>query len=167
MSEEDTTQETETTDEAVEETTETESTETESREGDEQGDESTFDASRALAKIKKANSEAKSQRERAKAAEEKVKGLEPAKREAALQRVARRLSLPDNAEVDEFLDRLKGETVDELAEDAERLLSLIAPKKGNAPAGKPKERLRGGGDPETEPPVDTKKLADDIMSGGL
>lgn len=124
-----------------------------------------FDAARALAKIKKANSEAKAQRDRAKAAEEKAEGLAPKAREAAEQRVARRLGLPDTAEVDEFLSRLKGETVDELAEDAERLLSLLAPKDKPPTKTKPTERLRGGGDPDTEPEVDNKKLADDILSG--
>ena len=133
---------------------------------DDSKDDEPFDAARALAKIKKANSEAKSQRDRAKAAEEKVAGLEPAARDAALQRVARRLSLPDSEQVDAFLDRLKGDTVDELAEDAERLLSLIAPKEEpKTTTRKPTEALRGGGDPDTEPAVDNKKLADDILSG--
>lgn len=138
--------------------------EPESPEDPDEKDDEQFDSARALAKIKKANSEARSQRERAKKAEEKAEGLEPAKREAALQRVARRLELPDTEEVDEFLSRLKGDTVDELAEDAERLLSLIAPKdKGTT--RKPTEKLRGGGDPDTEPAVDNSKLADSILNG--
>lgn len=142
------------------ETTEPEGESTDPDEGE--GDQpEEFDAARALAKIKKANSEAKTQRERAKAAEEKVKGLEPAARDAALQRVARRLSLPDTEQVDEFLSRLKGETVDELAEDAERLLSLIAPKEPKSTERKPKEALRGGGAPDVEPQeLDPAKLAD-------
>lgn len=133
-------------------------------EPDEPADEP-FDAARALAKIKKANSENAALRKAKKAAEEKVQGLEPAARDAALQRVARRLSLPDNEQVDSFLDRLKGDTVDELAEDAERLLSLIAPKDPKSTERKPKEALRGGGDPDIEPAVDNKKLADSILSG--
>lgn len=134
-------------------------------EPDEPADEP-FDAARALAKIKKANSEAKAQRERAKAAEDKVKGLEPAARDAALQRVARRLSLPDNEESDEFLALLKGDTVEDLTEHAERLLTLLAPKEApKSTTRKPTEALRGGGDPDTEPAVDNKKLADSILSG--
>lgn len=137
-------------------------------EGDEpssDGDEpETFDAARALAKIKKANSEARTQRERAKAAEEKAQGLEPAKRDAALQRVARRLNLPDTEEVDSFLARLQGDTVDDLAEDAERLLSLLAPKDTKSTTRRPKEALRGGGDPEDEPEeLDPGKLADRVV----
>jgi len=131
-------------------------------EPDETSDEEPFDAARALAKIKKVNSEARAQRKRAEVAEEKVKGLEPAARDAALQRVARRLALPDNDDVDLFLSRLQGDTVEELAEDAERLLSLMTIK---APATKttsrrPAEQLRGGSEPEVElEETDPKKLA--------
>ena len=127
-----------------------------------------FDAARALKKIRQTNAKAKRDREARKAAEDKAKGLEPAKREAAEQRVARRLGLPDTEEVDEFLSRLKGETVDELAEDAERLLSLMAPKdEKKSTTTRPKERLRGGGKPDEEPEPDAAKLADSILSTGF
>lgn len=139
----------------TEDANETESDEDDVSGGQEDADDEaeTFDADRALKKIRKANSEARAQRERAKKAEA---GAGDAKREAALQRVARRLELPDTAEVDEFLSRLKGETADELADDAERLLSLMAPKKNGTT--KPKPRLRGGGDPEEEPDEDIAKV---------
>lgn len=139
--------------------------ESESPEDSAEPGEEPFDKARALAKIKKANAEAKTQRDRAKAAEDKAKGLEPAARDAALQRVARRLSLPDTEEVDEFLNRLKGDTVEELAEDAERLLTLLAPKETKSTERKATERLRGGGDPDTEPAVDNSKLAESILTG--
>lgn len=131
-------------------------------EPDEGEDAEPFDAARAFAKIKKANSEARAQRKRAEAAEGKVKGLEPAARDAALQRVARRLELPDNEDVDLFLSRLQGDTVDELAEDAERLLSLMTKptKKAAAPSRRPAEQLRGGSEPDSEiEETDPKKLA--------
>lgn len=161
-------QESEETTTESDEGSESESREDDDEAGDDDGADDTFDAARALAKIKKANSEAKTQRERAKAAEDRAKGLEPAKREAAEQRVARRLGLPDTKEVDEFLSRLKGETVDELAEDAEKLLSLMAPKdEKKSTTTRPKERLRGGGKPDDEPDVDAAKLADSILSNGF
>lgn len=125
-----------------------------------------FDAARALAKIKKVNSENAALRKAKKAAEDKAQGLEPAARDAALQRVARRLGLPDNEQVDAFLTRLQGETVDELAEDAEKLLALLAPKdEPKSTERKPTQALRGGGDPDTEPAVDNRKLAEDILAG--
>lgn len=130
-------------------------------EPDEPSDEEPFDAARALAKIKKVNSEARAQRKRAEAAEEKVAGLEPSARDAALQRVARRLSLPDNDDVDLFLSRLQGDTVEELAEDAERLLSLMTIKPTTkTTTRRPAEQLRGGSEPEVElEETDPKKLA--------
>lgn len=128
-------------------------------------DEPPFDAARALAKIKKANSENAALRKAKKAAEDKAQGLEPKAREADLQRVARRLGLPDTEEVDSFLDRLRGDNVDELAQDAERLLTLLAPKKDTE--RKPKEALRGGGNPDQEPDVDPSKVADEILSRGF
>lgn len=147
----------------AEETTESDAAEPDTDSGESGGDSAdgedekeAFDAERALKKIRKANAEAKAQRERAKKAEEKAKGLEPAVRDAALQRVARRLELPDTPEVDEFLSRLRGETADELAEDAERLLALMSPKKSTST--KPTPRLRGGGEPDEEPTPDAEKV---------
>lgn len=106
-----------------------------------------FDASRALDKIRKANAEAKALRERAKVAEDKATSLEDvAKRvpdlEAQLvrERVARRLSLPD-----ELVDRLRGATEDEVMADAEKLVALVAPKqRPAAAAARPVESLQPG-----------------------
>lgn len=60
--------------------------------------------------------------------------------------------------------RLVGSTVEELEADAEELVAAFAPKGGNedksTPGGRPKERLRGGGDPTEEPEeTDPRKLA--------
>lgn len=117
-------------------------------ESEDSDDDDTFDAARARRKIKKANAEARRQRERAKAAEDRAAGLEPAQREAALQRVARRLELPDNPRTDEFLARLQGNTVEELAQDAESLLTLVAPKEPRMPAPNPAQGA------DTAPPRD-------------
>lgn len=59
--------------------------------------------------------------------------------------------------------RLSGDDQDELDADADELFALFAPasEKGKPPAGKPKERLRGGGDPNDEPEeMNPRKLAD-------
>lgn len=64
--------------------------------------------------------------------------------------------------------RLSGDTEEELEADADELFALLAPKtsdadidKAKVPAGKPKERLRGGVDPDDEPEeMDPRKLAD-------
>lgn len=116
---------------------------------DQQPDEA-FDASRAMEKIRKANSEAKALRERAKAAEDatataeqKAKDLEAqAARvpdlEAQLtrERVARKLGLPDA-----LVDRLRGTTEEEGLADAEALVALVAPKQKTL---RPVESLKPG-----------------------
>lgn len=60
--------------------------------------------------------------------------------------------------------RLHGESDEELEADADELFALLAPSQSTSgkkpPAGKPKERLRGGGDPDEEPEeTDPRKLA--------
>lgn len=60
--------------------------------------------------------------------------------------------------------RLVGTTKEELEADADELLTDFAPKGGDTkppPGGRPKEQLRGGGDPTEEPEeTDPRKLAD-------
>ncbi len=111
----------------------------------------TFDPARALEKIRKANAEAKSLRDRAKAAEaqqasaeQKAKDLESAAAripdlEAQLvrERVARRIGLPDA-----LVDRLRGANEAEVLADAESLIALVAPK-SNKPT-RPVEALQVG-----------------------
>jgi hypothetical protein len=57
--------------------------------------------------------------------------------------------------------RIAGDSEDELASDADELFALMAPAKTKAPNGKPRETLRGGGDPDDPPEeMDPRKLAD-------
>lgn len=66
--------------------------------------------------------------------------------------------------------RLRGDSEEELETDADELFEMLAPapKEKDEPAprkvaGKPRERLRGGGDPEEEPEeTDPRKLAEMI-----
>jgi hypothetical protein len=111
-----------------------------------------FDPSKALEKIRKLNSEAANLRKRVKDAEGKAAGTdEKETRIKALEaenlriRIGARHGLPDT-----LIDRLKGDTEDEILADAEKLLELVSSSK-RPPTAKPAERLRGGGDPTTEP----------------
>jgi hypothetical protein len=65
------------------------------------------------------------------------------------------------AQIRAVAKRLSGDTDDELKADAKELYALIAPEPAKPPvSGKPRERLRGGGDPTDEPDeMDPKKLA--------
>lgn len=67
--------------------------------------------------------------------------------------------------------RVRGESEDDLETDADELFELLAPtpkepaeqKTEKKVASRPRERLRGGGDPEEEPEeTDPRKLADAI-----
>ena len=79
---------------------------------------------------------------------------------------------PDGAtivQIKAVAKRLAGDTDEEMADDADELFALLAPKsngekdKPKPPPGKPKVNLRGGGDPEDEPEeLDPRKLADII-----
>ena len=134
----------------------------EGAEGESEDWRSNFDADKAADRIRKLQSEAKNLRERAKAAEQKAAGVdEKDQRITSLQaellreRVGRRLGLPD-----ELVDRLRGTSEDEILADAEKLVAIVGkPAPGG---GKPSERLRGGGEPDTEPEPDLRKIADAI-----
>lgn len=127
-------------------------------EDEDEGDD--FDAARALEKIRKLNSENKNLRDAKKAAEEKAAGVDDKDREInALKaenlriRIGARHGLPD-----ELVDRLKGDTEEEILADAERLLAVISGRK--APTPRPKEALRGGTEPAVEvEETDPRKLA--------
>lgn len=108
-----------------------------------------FDPDKAREKIRKLNSEARGLRERAKQAEEQAKAAgDSGERAAALEaenmrlRVAVKLGgqLPDD-----LVERLRGDTEEELLEDAEKLLGYFEKRK--PPTIQPREKLRGGGDP--------------------
>ena len=120
-----------------------------------------WDPERARRKIRKANQEAKTQRERAKAAEEKAKGdadfksrAEAAEAKLLRRDVADELGLPAK-----LADRLKGSTKEELAADAEELLKLVSPSKPGG--GKPSPKLKGQGG--TKPGEDPEMSAADIV----
>lgn len=137
-------------------------------------------------KIKKRNSELRNMRARMKAAEEKAKKydeLEESKKTETEKLVEQTKSLEDRAtkaEADAMrfrvalrkglsdtqAKRLVGFTEEELESDADDLLASFGganPSKGDPPPGKPREDLRGGGDPTEEPiEMDPAKLADDI-----
>lgn len=115
-----------------------------------------FDADKARDKIRKLNSEAKNLRERAKKADEAEKNATDAAQEnSTLKAENLRLKVAIKAQLPaEIAERLRGDTEDELLEDAEKLLTLVGGKR--PPSDQPREQLRGGGDPtapveETDP----------------
>lgn len=146
--------------ETEEQETGTEAEAEESQEGTETEDGAEFDADRALDKIRKLNSENKNLREAKKKAEEEAATVgDKDKRIKALEaenlriRIGAKHGLPDA-----LIDRLKGDTEEEILADAEQLLAVVAGKR--PPTNKPKERLRGGTEPAEEPEeTDPRKLA--------
>lgn len=145
-----------------------------------------FDADRAKAKIAKANKEAQSLRQRLKELEPlaaKAKELEDADK-SETEKLTERLTAAEKraTEAEQTLLRLQvaaekgltpaqakrliGSTREELEEDADDLLASFPTPQGTKTArvpGRPKEKPRGGGDPD-EPPEekDPRKLADAI-----
>lgn len=101
----------------------------------------------ALARLKdyedRDKSDADKLTERASSAETRA---DTAERELLRLRVAVETKLPAN-----LAERLQGTTEDELRADAAELLKLVAPSTPEPPAplpgAKPRERMRGGGDP--------------------
>lgn len=143
----------------------TETEATESQEGAEQEsteDGDKFDPSKALDKIRKLNSEAANLRKRVKEAEgkaadtgEKDSRIKALEAENLRIRIGARVELPED-----LIDRLKGDTEDEILADAEKLLKLVSPSR-RPPTVKPTERLSGGGDPTAEPEeTDISKLGE-------
>lgn len=118
-----------------------------------------FDAEKALAKIRKANSEARALRERTKTAEDKAADLAATaakvpdlEAELVRERVARKLSLPD-----ELVDRLRGATEAEVMADAEKLVALVAPRP--KASSRPVESLQPGSGSTPEPSLDDRIAA--------
>lgn len=134
-------------------------------EPEEETTEDAWDPKRAQAKIQKLNREAAALREKAKTAEkstqqaadlnEKVTALEAAnlRLEVALD-----LGLPTT-----LAKRLTGTTTEEIRQDAEELLKLVAPQ-SKPVTRSPNVRLRGGGEPDAEPEeTDLDKIAADMF----
>lgn len=151
----------ETTTEVNDETTETEQESQEGTEQDTKVEDDKFDPDRALAKIKKLNSEAENLRKRAKEAEDKAAGSdEKDTRIKALEaenlriRVGAKHGLPE-----ELIERLRGESEEEILADAEKLLAFVTPRR--PPTDKPAEHLRGGTAPTAEPEeTDVSKIGE-------
>jgi len=171
MSEQDTTPEPEANTEAEETTEEQPEQSQESQEDTNSSDETdwrkNFDPDKAADRIRKLQSEAKNLRERTKAAEKKAEDTDGEKdqristleAELLRERVGRRLNLPD-----ELVDRLRGDTEDDLLADAEKLVALVGPAKRPG-SRRPAEQLRGGGEPEREPEeTDTRKIAERMFA---
>jgi hypothetical protein len=73
------------------------------------------------------------------------------------------------AQVKAVAKRVRGESEEDLEADADELFEMLAPapkedsSNSRKVAGKPRERMRGGGDPDDEPEeTDPRKLADMI-----
>jgi hypothetical protein len=119
---------------------------------EDQGDyEDAFDAARAKEALRKKNNENRALRKRTADAEAKAKDADGKDtRITALEaenlrlRVGARHGLPEA-----LIERLKGNTEEEILQDAEKLLELVSPTK-RPPTNQSKERLRGGGDPTQE-----------------
>lgn len=148
-----------------------------------------FDPERAKAKISKANREAEGLRKRLKELEplaNKARELEEAsktdlqrlqeeagthkdraiKAESELSKIRKAIELaPEGTDVNRIMavaKRASGDDEEALAADVSELFELLAPSKG-APSSKPKEKLRGGGDPDEEPEdLSPEKLASRI-----
>lgn len=156
MSEQDTVETAEDAQEAPEAPAATEDT-SEAEASAQEASEPSWDPEKAREKIRKANAEAKALRERAKAAEDKAKGAADAEKRAAdleskllRMQVGYKYGLPED-----LVDRLRGDSEEALAADAEKLLDMIAPKKTGS---KPVEKLRPGGAPVQDEDEDSKEL---------
>lgn len=118
-------------------------------------------------KLKEYEDQNKSEAERLQEAVEEGR-TRAAKAEAALRRreIAEERA-PEHAtlaQIKAVAKRLTGDSDEDLAEDADDLFALLVPEppKARTPQ-RPKERLRGGGEPDEEPEeTDPRRLADAI-----
>lgn len=163
MSEQDASTTTEAVEETTEDTTPTESNESPEDANDDKDD--AWDPERAKRKIAKLNSEAANLRKRVneapKAEDVKAKDARISELERNNLRfdVAFDLGLPKQIAM-----RLQGNTREEMLEDAQQLVDLIAPTK-RPTQQKPTEALRGGIEPEREPEeTDTRKIGERMFS---
>lgn len=122
----------------------------------------TFDPARALKKLRKQNREIAALRARTKEAEEKVttteadkdKEISALQSELLKERIGRKTGLPE-----EIVTRLQGDTEEEMLKDAESFLELF--QTSSPPSSRPKEKLRGGSKPDSEPEeIDVDRIAE-------
>lgn len=120
------------------------------------------DASGRLKRYEDANkSESQRMQEAAQESRTRAEKAEAAlrRREIAEERAPEHATL---AQIKAVAKRLSGDDDDALADDADELFALLAPEppKTRTPS-RPKERLRGGGEPDEEPEeTDPRRLAD-------
>lgn len=115
--------------------------------------------------LEKLTGERDSLRDRASSAEQRLTRLD-----VALEAAPEGVSVTVLRQV---AKRITGGTAEEMQADAEELFALLAPTKdetrerpGDVVPGRPKERLRGGSDPEDEPDeMDPAKLAAKVRAG--
>jgi hypothetical protein len=81
--------------------------------------------------------------------------------EAARLRVALRKGLPET-----LVDRLRGDTPEEIEADADQLLELVAADQRPSVSRRPQEQLRPGASGTTDEPVDTSSLAERLLGEG-
>ena len=98
---------------------------------------------------------------------DRIAELEPQTKEAARLRVALRKGLTETQ-----AKRLMGDTEEDLEQDADELLATFAPAEdpdddeAPAPSRRPREDLKPGTKPSSEPEVNPSELADSILSDG-
>jgi hypothetical protein len=68
------------------------------------------------------------------------------------------------AQVRKLAKRLQGDTQEELEADADELFEEFTGGATPPPGRKPAENLKGGRDPEADPPVDADKIAERILN---
>jgi flagellar motility protein MotE (MotC chaperone) len=79
--------------------------------------------------------------------------------EAARLRVAIRKGLPES-----LVDRLRGDTLEDIEQDADELLVLIQSDDPSVePSRRPRERLRPGAAPDADPAPSPDQLADEVI----
>lgn len=121
-----------------------------------------WDSERALKKIRKLNNEIRSAKATAAAAKRRAEGMPDPNNERIKALEAENLRIRIGAKhglPEELINRLQGDTEEEILADAEKLLDLVSVRKA-PPSRRPTENLRGGTEPATEPEErDLDKLA--------
>lgn len=130
----------------------------ENDDNDDSGFEGDFDAKRARRTIDRLRRERNSAREAAKTAKSSPE-LTKLQAENLRLRVAMKAGLDDD-----LADRLKGNTEDELLEDAQKLLDRFYPaEKKPLTTRQPKPALRGGSSPDEEPELSADEIAKRVL----
>jgi hypothetical protein len=117
------------------------------------------EAEQARLRVKEFEDAQKSESERlAEQLAETQKRADAAELQAARLQVASDKGLPASS-----VKFLTGSSVEELAASADELMSLLQPSEPEKPS-RPRERLRPGSSPESDPEPDARAIADSILS---